>query len=261
LKKTVARIDRILHEKRALLLALDDAVEDGPGAFTLTTIDPTYGLRIALEGKYTGVVVNAGIAEKYFSSAYRDVPLIINLNAIGSLHDVHLDGRQTCSVERAVKLGAQAVGYILDDGARSDPARFVEFGQIVEHAHDYGIPVIAWLHPRGKHAHSRERDAYLARVALELGADAISVQHAGDQHAFEWIVKCAGHAAVLVTQSEHTSTHAILTHVQQAVHAGAIGAVYGKTVVQHAKPFSLTRAISAVIFKDKAVVDAEKYLA
>lgn len=257
----MARIDRILHEKRALLLALDDGVEDGPEAFSLATVDPTYGLRIALEGKYTGVVVNAGIAEKYFSSAYREVPLIINLNPTGSLHDVHLDGRQTCSVERAVKLGAQAVGYILDDGARSDPARFAEFGQVVEHAHDYGIPVIAWLHPRGKHTHSRERDAYLARIALELGADAISVQYTGDQHAFEWIVKCAGHAAVIVTQGPHESAHAILSHVQQAVHAGAIGAVYGKTIVQHVKPFSLTRAIHAVVFKDKPVIDAEKYLA
>ncbi len=257
----VARIDRILHEKRALLLALDNGIEDGPAAFSLNTIDPTYGLRVALEGKYTGVVVNPGIAEKYFSSAYREVPLIINLNASGHQHDVKLDGRQTCSVERAVKLGAQAVGFTLYDGTAVDPARFAEFGQIVEHAHDYGIPVIAWLHARGNHAHTPDRDAYLARLALELGADAISVRFTGDQRAFEWVVKCAGQASVIVAEGPHEATHAILEHLQHAMHAGAIGALYGRTVIQHAKPFSLTRATSAVIFKDKTVEEAVKYLA
>ncbi len=256
----VTRIDRILHEKRALLLRLDEGIEEGPNAFSLTTIDPAYVFRVAYEGKYTGIVVHPGLAEKYMTSELREVPLIINLNSVASHHDIHLDGRQLCSVERAVKLGAQAVGFTLYDGGAPGPMRFEHFGKIVEQAHDYGIPVIAWMHPSNAHPHHVERDAYLARLALELGADAVSVRFTGDQRAFEWVVKCAGNAAVIVTEGPHVEAHAMLEHAQKAIHAGAIGAMYGKSVWQHAKPFSLTRALGGVIFKGKSVDESLKYM-
>jgi DhnA family fructose-bisphosphate aldolase class Ia len=194
------------------------------------------------------------------ASDFREVPLIINLNALSTKHAL-FDGKPFCSVERAVKLGAQAIGFRLSDGGPVRAELFEWFGRVVEEAHDYGIPVIAWLHPTGHHSHNTERDAHLARVALELGADAVSVQFSGDKRAFEWVVKCAGRAAVLVTEGPHESTHAILEHAQHAVHAGAVGALFGKTILQHAKPFSLTRAVHAVLFKDKPVEEAAKYLA
>jgi len=256
----VTRIDRILREKRAVLLSLDEGIEEGPKAFTLTTVDPAYILNIAIEGGYTGLIVNPGIAEKYLGNLSRDVPIIINLNAKGNHPGLDPAGSLICTVERAVKLGAQAVAYTLYDGTPTDPSVFSEFGRVVEHAHDYGIPVIAWMYPRGAHDHNTDRDAYAVRLALELGADAVGVRFSGDAHAFSWIVKCAGKAAVLAVEGTHSSPKEILTHARGAIHAGASGIIHGKSVWSHSKPFSLTRATNAVVFKDKTVDEALKYV-
>lgn len=256
----VTRIDRILREKRAMLLSLDEGIEEGPKAFTLTTVDPAYILNIAIEGEYTGIIVNPGIAEKYASALARDVPIIINLNAKSGVHGLDPAGQLICTVERAVKLGAQAVAYTLYDGSPVDPSVFAEFGRVVEHAHDYGIPVIAWMYPRHAHEHDTDRDAYAARLALELGADAVGLRFSGDVHAFSWIVKCAGKTAVFAIEGPSGSPKDILTHARSATHAGASGVIHGKSVWGHPKPFSLTRAMHAVVFKDKTVEESLKYV-
>jgi class I fructose-bisphosphate aldolase len=257
-----SRIDRILREQRALMLSFDQGLEDGPKSFNLHTIDPEYVLNIALEGQYTAIAVHPGIAEKYMDERFRALPLVIKLNGKTQMQHINPLARQTCSVERAIKLGAEAVGYSIYDGSPSEAQMFQEFGTILEQAHDYGIPVIAWMYPRGEHLHTPDTDAasYAARIALELGADAVKLAYNGDKTGFEWVVKSAGKTKVLAADTEHTSDLELLQHVRGAVQAGASGAALGKTVWQHPKPFSLTRALHAVIFKDKTPEEALKYL-
>lgn len=257
----VTRLDRILSDKRALLLSVTEGLTHGPDAFTLATVDPTYLFRIAHEGNYTGIVVNPGLAEKYGSAEFREIPMIVMLNGWSAHHDLDPRLAPFCTVERAVKLGAQAVGFVLTNGGPLDPATVTAFGTIVEHAHDYGIPVVAFTHHHEMHSHAASRDAAAARLALELGADAVTTRFTGDHHAFEWLVKCAGRAAVIAIEPPGVAPHDILTHASGAMRAGATGMCYGKAVWHHVKPFSLTRAIQGVVQKDKSVDEALKYLA
>ncbi len=260
-KRMASRIDRILREQKALMLSFDQGLEDGPKAFSLNTIDPSYVLNIALEGQYTAVAVHPGIAEKYMDERFRSVPLIIKLNGRTQHPHINPIARQTCTVERAIKLGAEAVGYSLYDGTPAEGEMFAEFGKVVEQAHDYGVPVIAWMYPRGnKPQADTDSAAYAARIALELGADAVKLAYHGDKHGFEWVVKSAGKTKVLVADSEHASDHDLLAQTRSAILAGATGIAVGRSVWQHPKPFSLTRALHAVIFKDKTPEEALKYL-
>ena len=254
------RIERVLREKRALLLSFDQGLEEGPSVFNAHSIDPAYVLNIAVEGQYTGIVVQPGIAQKYIGEQHRTVPLIIKLNGKTALNHINPLSRQYCSVERAIKLGAEAVGYTIYDGTPADSSLFQEFGHIVEQAHDYGIPVIAWMYPRETRHEETDAVAYAARVALELGADAVKVRYHGDKPGFEWVTKAAGKTKVFIADTQHHSDLAMLQHVHEAVQAGASGAAFGKTVWQHPKPFSLTRALHAVVFKDKTPQEALQYL-
>lgn len=256
------KIDRILKDKRALILSFDEGLEEGPKLFNLHSIDPNYVLNIALEGKYTGVVLQPGIAEKYMTEQYRDIPLIIKLNGKTNLQHVNPLSRQYCTVERAIKLGAEAVGYTIYDGSATESAMFQEFGHIVEQAHDYGIPVIAWMYPRVENHPLQDTDsmAYAGRIALELGADAVKLKYNGDRKGFEWVTRAAGQCKVFVADRDHKNDLGLLQHVHEAVLAGAAGAALGKTVWQHPKPFSLTKALHAVIFNNKTPAEALKYL-
>jgi DhnA family fructose-bisphosphate aldolase class Ia len=104
-----------------------------------------------------------------------------------------------------------------------------------------------------------EAAARAARIALELGADSVLIKHTGDQKGFEWVVHVAGSCHVLAADRGLSDTDT-LHLVADAIAAGASGVVLGKTVWQHHKPFSLTRALHSVVFKNKSAEEAIKYL-
>lgn len=256
-------INKLLHKGRALFLAYDQGLEHGPTDFNKKNVDPEYIMNIALEGGYTGVIVQPGIAEKYWEGAYRDVPLIMKLNGKTNLAKIDPISRQTCSVDRAVKLGASAVGYTIFDGSPNEPQIFQEFGKIVDQAHDYGLPVIAWMYPRGRFIkNDLDNDVlnYSARIGLELGADMVKMKYNGDLENFKWLIRCAGRAKVLVAGGAKKNPQELLNDLSAATKAGAIGTAIGRNIWQSERPFSLSKAIHNVVIDNKNPLEASKFL-
>lgn len=259
----VANIDRILQGKKGMILSLDQGLERGPKIFDLHSIDPEYALNIALEGDYTGVVLHPGVAEKYYINSYRDVPLICKLNGRSMLSHMNPLAKMTCSVDRAIKLGADAVGFTIYDGSASEPDMFEQFGQVVDDAHDYGIPVVAWMYPRGEGVKGHEEDsdvvAYAARIGLELGADFVKLKYNHNPSGFGWACKAAGRTKVLMADAHFGSNKDILNSVHECMQAGATGVAFGRTIWQHPRPFSLTRALHGLVYKNKKPEDVMKF--
>ncbi len=254
-------LNAIMRNGKCLILACDQGFEHGPKDFNLTNIDPEFVMDLALEGKYTAVAVQAGIAEKYHKLHYKDIPLIVKLNGKTSFHDPDPWSRQHTSVDYAVKLGASAVGYTIYLGSKYENEQFVEFGKIVEEAHSYGLPVILWSYPRG----SRVSDelatdviAYGARVGLELGADVIKLKYNGDKEGFRWIIKNAGRAKVVISGGPKQDEKSFLTKLQEVMDAGAVGLAVGRNAWQHPKPYTFSKAIEDIIFRRKSVDEAMK---
>jgi len=252
---TIPRMSKLFRNGKAMFLACDQGLEHGPGDFNERNIDPEYILNIALEGGYTGVILQPGVAEKYYHGAYKEVPLIVKLNGKTRLPKIDPISRQTCSVTRAVKMGADAVGYTIFDGSRAEPEIFQEFGRIVEEAHDYGLPVIAWMYPRGQdvaNENSNEIAAYSARIGLELGADLLKLKYNGDLGNFKWVLKCAGRAKVVISGGSKKSHEEFLKEVYDTVvTANCAGLAVGRNVWQDERPFSLSKALEQVIFHKK----------
>jgi len=252
---TIPSMDRILRNGKAFFLAYDQGLEHGPVDFNEKNIDPKHILDIALEGGYTGVILQPGVAEKYFYGPYKEVPLIVKLNGKTRLPKIDPISRQTCSVQRAVKIGASAVGYTIFDGSRAEPEIFQEFGRIVEEAHDHGLPVIAWIYPRGQDIQdemSNDIIAYSARIGLELGADMIKIKYNGDLENFKWVRKCAGRTKVVISGGSKKPHPEFLKDVYDTLHvAGTEGLAVGRNVWQDERPFALSKALEQIIFHKK----------
>lgn len=254
----VANLKKVLRDKHAFFLCADQGLEHGPSTFNSHTIDPEFLLHIALEARFSGVVLTPGVADKYYRGAYRDIPLIVKLNGRSELGHANPVSRQFCSVERAVKLGAAAVGYTIYDGSPAEPEMFAEFGKIVEQAHDYNLPVIAWMYPRGEGVIESDSDtiAYAARIALELGADMVKVKYNGDAPGFAWVTQCAGRVKVVAADPEVASDREVLEMVYAVMQNGGAGVAFGRTVWRHPRPFILSRAIEKIVYEGKSVDEA-----
>lgn len=254
---------RLLSGGRALFLACDQGLEHGPTDFNLNNINPNYILDIAEKGGYNAVILHHGVAEKYYQN-YRDrVRLIIKLNGKTNIAEVEPYSAQVCSVKRAVKLGAEAVGYTIYVGSPREADMFREFSKIVEEAHDYGTPVIAWMYPRGpfvKNDETTEILAYSARVGLELGADIVKLKYHNDTEGFKWVVKAAGRCKVVVAGGHKEDPAALMHQAKEIVDSGSIGMAIGRNIWQHPEPLKITKALRKIVIENQGVEEALKVL-
>ena len=242
-----------LSNERGVLLAYDQGLEHGPSKdFNEKSVDPNYILEIAEKGKFTGVIFQKGVAEKYYDGK---VPLIVKVNGKTSLPKGEPLATQNCSVKYAKELGAKAVGYTIYLGSAHEHVMLQEFGQIQQEAHELGLAAIAWVYPRGEaipNDSSKEVVAYAARAGLEAGADAVKIKYTGDSSSFAWAVKSAGRALVYMSGGPKAPTDQdFLNQVQGAIDAGATGLAVGRNVWQHPDPLKLAESLKQIIFQKK----------
>ena len=257
------RLRRILYEHgpgngTLLLLPIDQGLEHGPRDFfeNPDSLDPEYQLRIAREGGYSGIVFQVGLAAKYMRGYEGSVPLVLKLNGKTEIPD-DSQALSPCiaSVEDAVRLGADAVGYTLYVGSPAQAEDFVQFMAVREEAERFGMPVIIWAYPRGEAIKKKGgRDGlyaieYAARVAGELGADVVKVNmpvldpekdreapkpyntlRVSQEEAMERVVRAAGRTMVLVSGGSKISDADLMEKARIAMDAGATGLIFGRNV-------------------------------
>ena len=246
----MVKLNKILQKGKALFLAYDQGLEHGPSDFNDKNVDPSYILEIGKKAGYTGVVLQKGIASKYKKEI--KVSLILKLNGKTNLVKGEPIARQLCSIKEAIRLGADAVGYTIYLGSQHESIMMKEFAKIEKEAHAKGIPVIAWIYPRGKSIKSkssRELIAYAARVGLEIGADIIKIRYNGNINDLKWAVKSAGKTKVVIAGGVKKNEKILLKQVKEIMQAGCIGLAIGRNIWQNKKPLYITKKIKKVIFK------------
>jgi class I fructose-bisphosphate aldolase len=259
------RLHRILYEHgpgngMALILPIDHGLEHGPRDFFANpeSLEPTYQLELVKKGGFSAIVFHVGLAAKYLKEFAGQVPLILKLNGKTSIpSDAQAFSPQTASVEDAVRLGADAVGYTLYVGSPAQDRDFVQFAKIREEAERFGMPLIVWSYPRGEAVEAKGgRDSlyavdYATRVANELGADMVKINvpeyvkekshlypkpydtlQLGMEESLEKVIRSAGKTLVLISGGEKISDDELMQRVRLSLEAGATGLVFGRNLWQ-----------------------------
>lgn len=240
---------------KVMLLAYDQGFEHGPVDFDEKSIDPNYILDIARSGPFTGVIFQEGVATKYYTVASDKEnlpPLIVKLNGKTSFQGEEPLSLQLCTVEKAVELGAKAVGYTIYVGSEHEEQMLAEFSRIEDEAHAKGLVVIAWMYPRGKKVEgkqtTRETLAYAARLGMELNADYVKIAYSGDVESFKWVVAAAGKTKVLVQGGKKMTWPELETEVKGALTAGATGIAVGRNVWQDPNPKEIANKLAELVY-------------
>jgi class I fructose-bisphosphate aldolase len=263
------RLHRMLHRYglangTALFLPYDQGLEHGPRDFFANPVagDPRYILDLAVEGGFNGVVLQIGLAEKFYGEYAGEVPLVLKLNGKTDIpSDAEALSPLNASVADAVRLGADAVGYTLYVGSPAQNADFAAYREVRQDAQRAGMPLIVWAYPRGAAIEAKGGKNsfyavdYAARTAAELGADVVKVnfpdpgkrsgvQAAYDaeftpQQAIDAVVGSANRTMLLVSGGEKAGDEAMLEKARQSMEAGATGLIWGRNVWQRSHKDSL----------------------
>lgn len=256
-----------------LLLPIDQGLEHGPRDFFVNPAakDPEFQLRLAKEGGFSGIVFQYGIAEKYMSRYAGEVPLVLKLNGKTEIpSDKAPISPCICTVEDAVRLGAEAVGYTLYVGSPLQAEDFAQFRAVRDDAQRYGMPIIVWAYPRGEAIEAKGgRDSlyaidYAARVANELGADIVKVNvptlnsekdaaapkpyntmQVSREESVRMVVESAGRTLVLFSGGEMQGEGSVIDKARIGMESGATGLIFGRNMWQ--RPFDEALALSKQI--------------
>jgi class I fructose-bisphosphate aldolase len=269
-KKT--RLHRILYEHGpghgvALILPIDQGLEHGPVDFFSNpdSANPEFQLKLCVDGGYSAVAFHYGLAEKYMRAYAGQVPLILKLNGKTNIpSDAQAFSGLTGSVEDAVRLGADAVGYTLYVGSPRQADDTDQLTGIRRACDACGMPLIVWAYPRGEAVDKKGgRDSlyavdYAARVACEMGADIVKLNvpefdeksqaaspkpyntmQLGHREAVERVVRSAGRTLVLFSGGSKMGDQDLLQKARECMEAGAVGLIFGRNMWQRAMPDAL----------------------
>ncbi len=259
------RLRRLLYEfgpgdGTLLFLPIDQGIEHGPRDFfpNPASKDPEYQFRLAAEAGYSAIACSYGFASKYYPDYAGQVPLILKLNSKTEVPSAD-EAFSPCNatVEDAVRLGADAVGYTLYLGSPRQDDDFIQLRGVREEADRYGMPLVIWSYPRGSAIDKKGgRDSfyaidYAARVAMEMGADVVKLNmpklnpetdkdapapysdtQFTQSEAIRHCVESAGRALVVLSGGSKVDDDTLLEHVRMIMEAGGSGVIFGRNVWQ-----------------------------
>lgn len=260
------RLERLMNRKsrKTIIIPMDHGVSVGtiPGLEDMPKI-----VNEVAEGGANAVLLHAGIAAAGHRGSSgmespTDIGLIIHLSASTDLSPTPNRKVIVCSVEDAVRMGADGVSIHINIGANDEPVMLEEMGKISSKCRYWGMPLIAMMYPRGKKIED-EHEAHVVniatRVGAELGADIVKTNYTGDIDSFKEIVDGCPAPVIIAGGPKMDTVPDLLTVVREAVvEAGAMGVAMGRNVFQSQKPKHLVGALAKIIHEEWSVDEAMK---
>jgi fructose-bisphosphate aldolase/2-amino-3,7-dideoxy-D-threo-hept-6-ulosonate synthase len=252
------RLKRILQkDNRTVIVPMDHGVSMGPikGITNMQNI-----VDQLLKGGVDAIVLNKGIAKLVDLDS---AGLIVHLSAISNLTPNANNKVQVCTVQEAIRIGADAVSVHINVGAQDEDKMLEKLGRVADECDVYGIPLLAMMYPRGpkiQSEHAADVVAHAARLGAELGADIIKTNYTGSIKTFKAVVESCPVPVIIAGGPKCKTEQEILQTAYESIKAGGAGLSIGRNVFQHENPTLIVKALSAIVHKGVSVEQALKIL-
>lgn len=256
------RMERIVNRntKRAVIVPMDHGTTVGP---IPGIIDMKDAIDKVSAGGANAIVEHKGLVGKGHREQGEDIGLIIHLSASTSLSPYPNAKTLVCTVEEAIKLGADCVSIHVNLGNGDEKEMLRDFGRVSNDARAWGMPLLAMVYPRGE----KIKDEYdvgvikhAARVGDEMGADIVKVSYTGSPETFREVTEGCSIPVVIAGGAKMDSDQDILEMVKGSIDAGGAGVSIGRNIFQHRDPTRIVKAISSIVHGGASVDDALRIL-
>jgi len=244
-------------DDRTVIVPMDHGVTVGPipGIINMQEI-----INQLLKGGVDAVLVHKGIAKHVDAG---NAGLIVMLSGMSNLSPNINSKVQVCSVQEAIRLGADAVSVHVNVGAQDEDKMLFNLGKVADECETYGLPLLAMMYPRGpkiQSEHAPDVVAHAARIGAELGADIIKANFTGNVDTFKTVVESCPVPVVIAGGPKCKTSKEILETTHDAMKAGAAGLSIGRNVFQHENPNLMVKALSGIVHEGASIEQALKIL-
>jgi predicted phospho-2-dehydro-3-deoxyheptonate aldolase len=252
------RLERIIDRNsgKTVIIPMDHGVTVGPIA-GLEDMRTTVSKIVA--GGANAILMHKGIVQAGHRGAGKDIGLIIHLSGGTSMSPDPNAKELICTVEEAIKLGADAVSVHINLGAETDREMLAQLGFVAERCLQWQMPLIAMMYTRGpkiKNEFDVNNVKHAARVGAELGADIVKCVYTGSVDSFREVIEGCPVPVVIAGGEKMESDKDIFKMVQDALKAGATGLSIGRNAFQHKDPEKIVEALSKIVHNGASIEEA-----
>jgi class I fructose-bisphosphate aldolase len=249
------RLERIMDRNsgKTIILPMDHGFTMGP---IKGLVDMKKIIDDAVEGGANAVVLHKGIVRAGHRSSGRDIGLIIHLSGSTSLSPQPNAKVDVCTVEEALKLGADAVSVHVNLGDATEGIMLKHMGMVSNKCRDWGMPLVAMMYTRGekiKNEFDVKHIKHAARVGAELGADIVKVNYTGTPESFREVVEGCPVPVVIAGGEKLETDKDLWKIIEGAMSAGAAGVSIGRNIFQHENPILVINKIGKMVHENMSV--------
>ncbi|HNW29545.1 MAG TPA: 2-amino-3,7-dideoxy-D-threo-hept-6-ulosonate synthase [Spirochaetota bacterium] len=243
------RLQRLINRNtgKTIIVPMDHGVTVGP---IPGLIDMAKTVNSVADGGANAILMHKGIVETGHRNSGKDIGLIVHLSASTVLAPDSNAKTLVCSVEEAVRLGADGVSIHVNIGANTESEMLGKMGMVSRGCREWGMPLLAMMYTRGakiKNEYDVNVVKHAARVGAELGADIVKVNYTGSPESFREVVTGCPVPVVIAGGEKMETDEEILEMVRGSVEAGGCGVSIGRNVFQHEDPATIVRKISEIV--------------
>lgn len=252
------RLNRILRKGKMLCIPMDHGISNGP----ISGLEDPQSMIYKCEGHgLSSIIINKGIIKSLARPI--KVGILVHFSSSTSLSLSPNRKMITGTVSEAVRLGADGVSLHINIGGREEPEMLEQLGRISEECHQWNMPLLAMMYPRGeniKNPHDPEIVSHVARIGAECGADIVKTVYTGDIDSFSRIVKSTPVPIVIAGGPKAETDIQVLQMTEDVMKAGAKGVTYGRNIFGHKNPPKMIEALASIIYKKESAGEAVKRL-
>jgi predicted phospho-2-dehydro-3-deoxyheptonate aldolase len=219
-----------------------------------TTLGPIPGLEDYLNvvqqlvnGGADGVILHKGLLKKI--SKYPDLAkgrFLVHLSVSTVLSHDASRKVLVCTVEEAIKLGADGISVHVNLGAAFETEMIRKLGDVSKACLEWGMPLLAMMY-----SHKTPKETFhiehAARLGEELGADLVKVDYPGSIESMEKLVNGVHIPVLIAGGASMNNPMQFLSMINDALLGGAAGVSIGRNIFQNENPELLTSIISDLV--------------
>lgn len=256
------RLERIMdrNSRRTVIVPMDHGITLGPIPGLINTKE---SVDQVAAGGANAIIIHKGVVESGHRGKGVDVGLIIHLSGSTVLSPDPNAKVLVCSVEEAIRLGADAVSIHVNIGSDDEKKMLKDLGAVAKSTRDWGMPLVAMMYTRGpkiKNEYDPKVVKHAARIGAELGADIVKVVYTGSPESFHEVIEGCFVPVVIAGGEKMETDRQVMEIVEGSLKAGGAGVSIGRNAFQHRQPKRIVWAISQMVHHDWSIDQVLKYL-
>jgi 2-amino-4,5-dihydroxy-6-oxo-7-(phosphonooxy)heptanoate synthase len=238
------------HGQRLLVAPLDHPIAIGPLLPHAAGLDDLVGC--LARGGADAVVLHKGAVRRVAAHRWTDLSLVVHLNASTPIGGEPDEKYLVCSVEEALRAGADMVSVHVNLGARTEARQLQDLADVAADCDRWGVPLLAMAYPRGPGVadpHDPVLVQHAVTVAAELGADVVKTVQVADPADMRAITASCPVPVLVAGGAPRERDGDLLRDVEAALAGGVGGLALGRCLFQADDPTQITRAVARLVHR------------